>query len=121
MLGQKMREHKTSCWLINTGWSGGPYGVGQRMSLPLTRALVTEALGGSLARADYRIHPVFKVEIPVSCPGVDSNALDPRATWSDPLAYDRAAQDLAGRFRKNFQKFEKAADILGSGEVLAAV
>jgi len=121
MLGRKMREHNATCWLINTGWSGGPFGVGQRMSLPLTRALVTEALNGSLARADFRIDPVFKVLVPIACPNVDSNALDPRSTWRDSLAYDRAADDLAARFRKNFQKFEKAAAILNSGDVLAAV
>jgi phosphoenolpyruvate carboxykinase (ATP) len=121
MLGEKMREHNSSCWLINTGWSGGHFGVGKRMSLPLTRALVTEALSGSLAHADYRIDPVFKVQVPIACPNVDSNALDPRATWPDPLGYDRAARDLAARFRKNFQKFEKAAAILDSEEVLAAV
>jgi phosphoenolpyruvate carboxykinase (ATP) len=89
------------------------------MSLPLTRSLVTEALSGSLARADYRIDPIFKVLVPVACPNVDAKALDPRATWSDPKAYDKAAADLAARFKKNFQKFEKAAGILKAEEVLA--
>jgi phosphoenolpyruvate carboxykinase (ATP) len=121
MLGNKMREHNASCWLINTGWSGGPFGVGKRMSLPLTRALVTAALDGSLDNAEYRIDPFFKVEVPIACPNVDSKALDPRATWTDPMAYDRAAKDLAARFRKNFQKFNKAAAILNSDEVLVAV
>jgi phosphoenolpyruvate carboxykinase (ATP) len=119
MLGRKMTQQGSACWLINTGWSGGPYGVGNRMSLPITRALVTEALSGSLAKADYRIDPVFKVQVPVACPNVDSKALDPRATWSDPKAYDKAAADLAARFRKNFSKFEKAGSILKCEEVLA--
>ncbi|HEY1496952.1 MAG TPA: phosphoenolpyruvate carboxykinase (ATP) [Candidatus Solibacter sp.] len=119
MLGKKMTQHGAACWLINTGWSGGPYGVGNRMSLPITRALVTEALSGALAKADYRIDPVFKVQVPVACPNVDSKALDPRATWSDPKAYDKAAADLAERFRKNFAKFEKAGSILKCEEVLA--
>jgi phosphoenolpyruvate carboxykinase (ATP) len=119
MLGRKMTRQGAACWLINTGWTGGPFGVGKRMSLPLTRALVTEALSGSLAKADYRIDPVFKVQVPVACPNVDAKALDPRATWSDPKAYDKAAADLAARFRKNFAKFEKAASILKAEEVLA--
>jgi phosphoenolpyruvate carboxykinase (ATP) len=118
LLGQKMREHQAECWLINTGWSGGPYGVGKRMSLPLTRALVTAALDGTLSKAEYRQDPVFKVSVPLSCPGVEARSLDPRATWADGQAYDRQAKDLAARFRKNFQKFEKAAAIL-SEDVLA--
>ena len=121
MLGKKMREHNSNCWLINTGWSGGPFGTGKRMSLPLTRALVTEALSGSLEKAQTRVDPIFRVQVPVACPNVDSKALDPRATWSDPAAYDLAALDLAARFRKNFSKFEKASAILSSGDVLAAL
>jgi phosphoenolpyruvate carboxykinase (ATP) len=119
LLGKKMREHQTACWLINTGWSGGPFGVGKRMSLPLTRSLVTAALDGSLASAQYRLDPTFRVEVPVTCPDVDARALDPRSTWSDPAAYDRQAKDLAGRFRKNFQKFEKAGSLLQADDVLA--
>jgi phosphoenolpyruvate carboxykinase (ATP) len=119
MLGRKMLASKASCWLINTGWSGGPFGVGTRMSLTLTRALVTAALNGSLDHAEYRIDPVFKMQVPVACPNVDSKALDPRATWQDPFAYDKAAADLAARFRKNFEKFENASSILKAGEVLA--
>jgi phosphoenolpyruvate carboxykinase (ATP) len=121
LLGEKMREHGAACWLINTGWSGGPHGVGSRMSLPLTRALVAAALNGSLANAQYRVDPVFRVEVPVACPGVDAKSLDPRATWADPAVYDQAARDLAARFRGNFQKFEKAANILNTRDVLAEV
>jgi phosphoenolpyruvate carboxykinase (ATP) len=119
LLGRKMREQNSDCWLINTGWSGGPYGVGKRMSLPLTRSLVTAALDGSLSSVAFRQDPVFKVQVPTACPGVESRALDPRATWPDPAAYDRQAKDLAGRFRKNFQKFEKAGGLLRNDEVLA--
>jgi phosphoenolpyruvate carboxykinase (ATP) len=121
MLGRKMEQHKVNCWLINTGWSGGPFGIGSRMRLPLTRALLTAALDGSLDNAQYRVDPVFRVEVPVACPGVDAKSLDPRATWSDGAAYDRTATDLAGRFRKNFAKFESAAHLLEKQDVLAAV
>jgi len=93
--------------------------VGKRMSLPLTRALVTAALNGSLAGAQYRLDPTFRVEVPLTCPDVEARALDPRSTWSDPAAYDRQAKDLAGRFRKNFQKFEKAGSLLKADDVLA--
>jgi phosphoenolpyruvate carboxykinase (ATP) len=111
MLGKKMREQSATCWLINTGWSGGPFGVGQRMSLPLTRALVSEALNGTLEKAPTRVDQTFRVQVPTACPNVDPKVLDPKATWADKTAYDKGAADLAARFRKNFQKFEKAAGL----------
>lgn len=106
MLGKKVDEHKTNVYLVNTGWSGGPYGVGKRMSIKLTRAMVTAALNGDLAKVEYANHPIFNVEVPQSCPGVPSEVLNPRETWADKNAYDVAAQDLANRFVKNFAKYD---------------
>jgi phosphoenolpyruvate carboxykinase (ATP) len=103
MLGEKMRQHGVTCWLVNTGWVGGPYGVGQRMHLPYTRAMVDHAVDGHLNFVDTRQHPIFGVAVPVSCPDIPSQLLDARGQWSDPAAYDRAAADLAARFRANFE------------------
>ncbi|MCX6621019.1 MAG: phosphoenolpyruvate carboxykinase (ATP), partial [Acidobacteria bacterium] len=88
MLGRNMEQHKAECWRVNTGWAGGRFGVGQRMSLPATRAMVRAALIGSLADVEYRTDPTFGLQVPVTCPGVDRALLDPRGTWSDPEAYD---------------------------------
>lgn len=115
MLGEKMRGHEVNCWLVNTGWVGGPYGVGHRMSLPCTRAMVDAAVEGLLNNVPVTPHPVFGVLVPQSCPGVPSELLNPRGQWPDPFAYDRAAAELSGLFRKNFEKFGNVAD-----EVLAA-
>jgi phosphoenolpyruvate carboxykinase (ATP) len=105
MLGDKMRRHEVRCWLVNTGWVGGPYGVGERISLPYTRAMVNAAIDGRLADIPAAPHPVFRVMVPRCCPGVPDHLLDPRSQWSDPAGYDRAAAALAARFRKNFEKF----------------
>jgi phosphoenolpyruvate carboxykinase (ATP) len=105
LLGEKLRRHQVNCWLLNTGWVGGPYGVGERMPLAYTRAMLTAALEGKLHRMPVRQHPIFKLAMPKSCPGVPSEFLDPRGKWSDPQAYDRAALDLARQFSKNFEKF----------------
>jgi len=112
LLGRKMAEHRVRAWLINTGWSGGPYGVGQRMKLPYTRALVTAVLGGALDRVDYWTHPVFRVQVPRACPGVPMEVLDPRSTWSDPAAYDAKAAELARRFTENFKRFTAASEAI---------
>jgi phosphoenolpyruvate carboxykinase (ATP) len=109
MLGEKMREHNVKCFLVNTGWVGGPFGVGERMSLPYTRAMVTAAVEGKLDSVDTVPHPVFQVAVPTGCPGVPPEILDARGQWQDGAAYDRAAEDLEGRFRKNFEKFGSAA------------
>ena len=109
MLGNKMRTHNVTCWLVNTGWTGGPYGVGQRMSLPHTRMMVDAAIEGELDKVQTRPHPIFGVHMPVSCPGVSSEVLNPRGMWADKEAYDRAAADLALRFRANFEKFGSVA------------
>jgi len=105
MLGEKMRRHQVRCWLVNTGWVGGAAGAGKRMHLPYTRAMVNAALEGKLDGVAMTPHPVFRVLVPQSCPGVPSELLDPRGQWPDTTRYDAAAADLAGRFRKNFEKF----------------
>jgi phosphoenolpyruvate carboxykinase (ATP) len=116
MLGAKMRAHNVKCFLVNTGWVGGAYGVGERMNLKYTRAMVNAAVEGKLDHVATENHPVFQVAVPVSCPGVPPEILDARGQWKDTAAYDRAAADLDARFRKNFQKFGEAAQ-----EVLEAV
>jgi len=110
MLGEKMQRHGVRCFLVNTGWVGGPYGVGERMNLPYTRAMVNAALDGSLDDGEMEPHPVFRIAVPKSVPGVPSNLLDARSLWSDPVAYDKAAEHLAGLFRKNFEKFGYMAE-----------
>ncbi|MDT8903567.1 phosphoenolpyruvate carboxykinase (ATP) [Anaeroselena agilis] len=107
LLGEKIAAHGTGVFLINTGWSGGPYGVGKRMSLPYTRAIVTAAIEGALDEVGYELDPVFNVQVPVSCPGVPAEVLKPRQTWADKAAYDKTAAELAARFVKNFVKFGK--------------
>jgi phosphoenolpyruvate carboxykinase (ATP) len=105
MLGERLRRHRAQCWLVNTGWVGGPFGIGHRMSLPHTRALLTAALSGKLSHVEFAEHPVFRVQVPRSCPELPAEVLDPRSQWPSPNDYDRAARDLAARFQKNFEKF----------------
>ena len=105
MLGQKMTEHKVNCWLVNTGWSGGPYGIGKRMKIAYTRAMVTAALDGSLASSPTEEDPIFGVYVPTSCPGVPDEVLKPKNTWRDKASYDEHAQKLAGMFKENFKQF----------------
>jgi phosphoenolpyruvate carboxykinase (ATP) len=107
LLGEKLGANGTRVFLINTGWSGGPYGVGKRMSLPYTRAIVTAAIEGALNKVACELDPVFNVQVPTSCPGVPAEVLKPRQTWADKAAYDKAAAELAARFVKNFVKFGK--------------
>jgi phosphoenolpyruvate carboxykinase (ATP) len=116
LLGKKMGQHAAACWLVNTGWSGGPYGVGQRMKISHTRAMIRAILSGQLADAETKPDPIFGVGVPVSCPDVPGNVLQPRNTWSDKEAYDRQARDLARRFNENFKKYES-----GVSEAVAAV
>lgn len=111
LLGEKLRQHRSNCWLVNTGWSGGAYGIGRRIDLPSTRALVRAALGGALDSADYRTDPIFRLQVPTTCPGVSPALLDPRSTWANGEDYDRHARDLASRFRKNFEKFGMAEEM----------
>ncbi len=106
LLGKKMAQHNAACWLVNTGWSGGPYGVGKRMKISYTRAMIRAILNGSLANVETKPDPIFGVKVPVSCPDVPAEVLQPRNTWSDKEAYDRQARDLARRFNENFKKYE---------------
>jgi phosphoenolpyruvate carboxykinase (ATP) len=108
LLGEKIREHGANVWLVNTGWTGGPYGVGSRMSLAHTRAIIRAILSGALASIETRTEPFFDLAVPVSCPGVPDKTLNPRATWVDAAAYDKQAEDLAQRFTKNFEKYRDA-------------
>jgi phosphoenolpyruvate carboxykinase (ATP) len=106
MLRDLMRQHEADCWLVNTGWSGGPFGTGKRIRLRYTRAMLSAALEGKLDEVPYRRHEPFGLSIPEQCPDVPSEVLDPRATWGDGAAYDRMARDVAGRFERNFRRFE---------------
>jgi len=106
LLGKQMAKHNAVCWLVNTGWSGGPYGVGQRMKIVYTRAMIRAILNGSLAQVETTPDPIFGVNVPVSCPEVPNEVLQPRNTWEDKDAYDRQAKDLARRFNENFKKYE---------------
>ena len=115
-LGERIARHKAHVWLVNTGWSGGPFGDGSRMKIAHTRAMINAALSGALATVEYRRHPVFNVEMPTSCPGVPPQVLDPRTTWSNRAAYDAQAKKLAVMFIENFKTFEGQVD----GAVVAA-
>jgi phosphoenolpyruvate carboxykinase (ATP) len=116
LLGKKLRKSKANVWLVNTGWSGGAYGTGQRIKLTFTRAMITAALKGELNNVEYHTHDVFGVAMPKSCPGVPDLILDPRNTWQDPKAYDAKANYLALEFNKNFEKYaaETKAEILAA-------
>ena len=116
MLGKKIREHKVNVWMVNTGWSGGGYGVGKRMKLSFTRAMITAELNGELDNLEYKAHPVFGMDVPATCPNVPSEILDPKNTWADKSAYDAVAKDLASQFISNFDKY--AAGV--SAEIIAA-
>ncbi len=106
LLGKRMADSNAACWLINTGWSGGAYGVGHRMKIGHTRAMIRAILSGSLSKVETRPDPIFGVGVPVTCPDVPEEVLQPRNTWADKDAYDRQAKDLAQRFNENFKKYE---------------
>ena len=116
LLAQKMNVHGTSAWLVNTGWSGGAFGVGSRISLKYTRAIIDAIHDGSLAIADYATDSFFGLKIPKACRGVPGRILQPRGTWDSPEAYDKQAQVLATLFRENFKAYQD----LASAEVIAA-
>lgn len=107
MLGEKLMEKNIKVWLINTGWTGGAYGVGKRIELKHTRAIIKAALAGNLDAVDYETHTILQLQIPTNCPGVPSEILNPKNTWQDKAAYDVAAQKLADEFALNFEKFKK--------------
>ncbi|HEX9605613.1 MAG TPA: phosphoenolpyruvate carboxykinase (ATP) [Gemmatimonadaceae bacterium] len=104
MLGELLRKHQSKVWLINTGWSGGPYGTGKRIDLEYTRAIVNAALAGDLDKVKTQTDPFFGLAIPIEIKGVPAKVLNPRETWPDPAAYDAQAKKLAGMFRENFEK-----------------
>ena len=106
MLGEKIARHKAAVWLVNTGWTGGPYGVGNRMKIAHTRAMITAALTGQLATVAFEKHPVFNLDMPRTCPGVPDSVLNPRNTWPDAAKYDEQATKLAQMFVENFKTFE---------------
>ncbi len=105
MLGERIQRHNASVFLINTGWTGGPFGVGERISLPLTRAILRAAVTGALQDVETRPHPIFNLHVPLTCPGVPAEVLDPKGTWSEPEAYDKQARELADMMIKNFETF----------------
>lgn len=117
LLGEKLKRHNTNVFLINTGWSGGPFGVGKRMQLSYTRAMVTAAIEGQLEQVSYQLDPIFNIFVPESCPGVPAEILMPRNTWSDKAAYDVKAQELARLFVRNFNNFKQAMppEIIAAG------
>jgi phosphoenolpyruvate carboxykinase (ATP) len=115
MLGRRLREHSAQCWLVNTGWQGGPYGIGKRMSLPYTRAMVDALVEGKLANVEFEIEPAFGLSVPKSCPGVPAELLKPRNSWQDKAAYDKMAADLSARFAKNFEQFDAPPEVKAAG------
>lgn len=116
MLGENIAKHNVTCWLVNTGWTGGPYGEGSRMSIKHTRSMVRAALNGELAKVPTEPHPIFGVHVPVACPNVDAHVLNPRSTWKDHGAYDIKAKELAQKFAANFENYKSGA----SAEIIAA-
>jgi phosphoenolpyruvate carboxykinase (ATP) len=109
-LGERIARHQARVWLVNTGWTGGAFGVGSRMSIGHTRAMIAAALSGALDNVQYQRHPIFNLEMPTMCPGVPSDVLDPRGTWADKAAYDVQARKLATMFVDNFKTFEADVD-----------
>ncbi len=109
LLGRRIDQHGVQCWLVNTGWTAGPYGVGKRMAIAHTRAMVNAAIDGTLAHAEFSPEPFFGLSIPRSVPGVPDDVLDPRSQWPDKAAYDAQAKKLATLFFKNFERFEPFA------------
>ncbi len=115
MLGKRLKEHNAACWLVNTGWSGGKFGVGKRMSIKISRALVHAALNGLLDGVEFVTEPAFGLHIPVSCPDVPAMVLNPRNVWADKAAYDLQAAELAARFEGNFKQFDAPEAVQAAG------
>src|SRR5262249_39036389 len=117
MLGEKIERHKVRVWLVNTGWSGGPYGVGKRMKISYTRAMIRAALSGALDAVAYDRDPIFNIDVPATCPSVPSEVLTPRNTWASRAEYDVEASKLARMFADNFKTFEGgvSADVRAAG------
>jgi phosphoenolpyruvate carboxykinase (ATP) len=117
MLADKIQQHGSNVWLINTGWSGGAYGVGSRIKLKFTRRMLNAALNGELDDVEFKEEPFFGLSYPTSIEGVPDEILNPRDTWEDKEAYDKKAKELAKMFRDNFEQFAEVAseDILNAG------
>ena len=115
MLGRRLKEHDAQCWLVNTGWTGGAFGVGKRMSLKHTRAMVHAALDGRLAKVEYVTEEAFGLSIPTSCPDVPAEMLHPRNVWADKKDYDAQARLLAAKFEENFAKFDAPENVRAAG------
>ena len=107
LLKEKISPHNVNCWLVNTGWSGGGFGVGSRIKIAYSRALVNAAIDGTLAAGDFEREEFFGLMIPQHCPGVPSEVLNPRNVWADKSAYDETARKLSVRFRKNFEQYRE--------------
>src|SRR5437588_1186 len=115
MLGRRLREHHAQCWLVNTGWQGGPYCVGKRMDIPHTRAMVDVAVEGEVINEEFEVERTFGFNIPKRCHGVPPQVLNPRNAWPDKAAYDKAAEDLRIRFDKNFENFDAPPEVKAAG------
>lgn len=109
LLAEKIRKHGAKVWLVNTGWTGGPYGIGSRMKLAYTRAMLSAAIAGDLDGVEFEEEPFFRLSIPVDVPGVPTKVLNPRNTWEDVEAYDQKAKELAKMFKQNFEKYQEQA------------
>jgi phosphoenolpyruvate carboxykinase (ATP) len=109
LLEKKIQTHNATCWLVNTGWTGGPYGIGRRMDIQYTRILLNAALDGVLNDVEMYADPIFGFQVPVSVPGVPAEVLNPRNTWTDKGAYDAQAEKLARLFGENFEQFKENA------------
>ncbi len=110
LLRERIEKHNVRCYLLNTGWTGGPYGIGSRININYTRAMVRATISGALDNVETITDPVFGLRVPTSCPDVPSGLLIPRNTWANKDDFDRTAADLAGRFKKNFQQFTMPSD-----------
>jgi len=121
LLREKVEKRGVDCWLVNTGWTGGPFGEGRRMAIAHTRAMLNAALGGKLDGVEMRPDPVFGLDVPASCEGVPPGVLDPRSTWRDTAAYDKKAGELAARFAENFEQYrgEVSAEVIAAGPRIA--
>jgi phosphoenolpyruvate carboxykinase (ATP) len=122
LLKRKILRHEVNCWLLNTGWVGGPYGVGKRISIRYTRAMLNAALNGELHNVDYLEDPIFGFFVPETCPGVPDDVLDPSASWPDQEAYIRRYRSLASRFIDNFKKYASDCppEVVNSGPRLSS-
>ena len=115
MLGEKLRQHEAKCWLVNTGWQGGKFGIGKRMELAYTRAMVRAIVDGKLDEVDFQVEPAFGLSIPKSVPEVPAQLLNPRNAWADKTAYDQTAAELSARFARNFEQFDAPPEVRAAG------